>query len=43
MFALEVVVKLLGLGFSFYFSQGSNIFDFVVTAASIVALIPSLS
>ena len=43
MFAFEVLVKLLGLGFSFYFSQGSNIFDFIVTVASIVAIVPSLS
>jgi len=42
-FAFEVFVKLLGLGFTFYFSQGSNIFDFIVTIASIVALVPSLS
>lgn len=42
-FAVEVVIKLIGFGFTFYFSMASNIFDFIVTIASIITLFPMAS
>ena len=38
LFVLEAVLKLLGLGFYCYFTQGSNVFDFVITVLSFVSL-----
>lgn len=35
-FAFEMVIKLLGLGFKYYFKDRFNFFDFVIVAISSV-------
>jgi len=39
-FSIEVLVKLTGFGFRYYFSQRTNIFDFVITTAGIIDVLP---
>ena len=38
LFVMEAIFKLYGLGFVDYFSDSSNIFDFVITLLSLVSL-----
>ena len=42
-FGLEFALKLTGLGFTFYFSETSNIFDFVIVLMSLLTLDDSIA
>lgn len=42
-FALEATAKLIGLGPRYYFSQGSNVFDFVIVVSSLITMDDSLT
>ena len=37
-FAIEAIIKLVGLGLSHYFKSGWNIFDFIITVLSLVGV-----
>jgi hypothetical protein len=38
-FTLELIIKLIGLGFKFYFHELSNTFDFIIVIISFVEII----
>jgi hypothetical protein len=42
-FFLELVLKLVGYGYLFYFSQNSNVFDFTITLLSFLSVDESTS
>ena len=42
-FTVESIMKLIGLGPRFYFSQGSNVFDFIIVISSLLTLDDSIS
>jgi hypothetical protein len=40
-FTLEAIIKIIGLGFTGYFTKGWNVFDFFIVLISYITLIIS--
>lgn len=42
-FGVEAVLKLYSLGFSLYFRDGGNVFDFIIVITSVISSVVSLT